>query len=240
MSSTDDPFSLRDMSYEEFTSSQIPLYHGPTVNIKIGDSAYKVSKILLCKHSPYFRAMFEGRFMEAEQQSVELQEIDGVVTNRAFQLLLQWMYLGHVIPADEVATSWITLLVEFARLADFLKINEVDIAIARFIKDSIAVNSPWEFLRPPHANIHHIIPEHIQAASRLPRRHVVRRLFASASFDAYMHSVDFKFANEVRDIQDFAADLLDEVKVALRSVRNGGAMCVFRDPFDGREREFRP
>lgn len=58
---------------------------------RIGDETYNVSKTLLSHHSPYFRAMFERQFKEAEEQAVELGEIPGVVSNRSFELLLQWL-----------------------------------------------------------------------------------------------------------------------------------------------------
>jgi hypothetical protein len=66
-------------------------------SIKIGPTAYDVSKTLLCSHSPYFAGMLNGKFKEGQEQSVVLEEIKGVVLNQSFRLFLQWLYLGRVI-----------------------------------------------------------------------------------------------------------------------------------------------
>jgi hypothetical protein len=40
--------------------------------------------------------MFQREFKEGEDQSTILAEIDGVVSTRSFELLIQWLYLGRV------------------------------------------------------------------------------------------------------------------------------------------------
>jgi BTB/POZ domain len=66
-----------------------------TVRIRIGSASYeyKLSKALLCRQSPYFAATFEGNFQEGEEQSTNMTEIDGLVSIRSFELLVQWLYL---------------------------------------------------------------------------------------------------------------------------------------------------
>jgi hypothetical protein len=49
-------------------------------SIKIGPTAYDVSKTLLCSHSPYFAGMFNGKFKEGQEHSAVLEEIEGVVS----------------------------------------------------------------------------------------------------------------------------------------------------------------
>jgi hypothetical protein len=101
----------------------MPLYHGPIVRIRPGAETYNVSKTLLCHHSPYFRAMFEGQFKEAGEKSAKLEEVPGVVTNRSFELLLQWLYLGRFILGKESPRDRITAMIELARLADMTEIK---------------------------------------------------------------------------------------------------------------------
>ncbi|TAQ89347.1 hypothetical protein B7494_g2347 [Chlorociboria aeruginascens] len=74
------------------------------VSIRIGSGRheYKLPNALLCKQSEYFAAMLEGPFKEGEEQSTTLEEIDGVVTPRSFQMLVhtllqQSLYLKGIL-----------------------------------------------------------------------------------------------------------------------------------------------
>ncbi|KAB8217300.1 hypothetical protein BDV33DRAFT_177475 [Aspergillus novoparasiticus] len=233
---------LLDLSYEDFTRTQMPLYHGPTVRIEIGSTTYDVSKALICKHSPYFAAMFDGNFKEGEEQSAVLEEVEGVVSNRSFQLLLQWLYLGRVILGKESPAEWISAMIELARLADMLSIDNMESRITEYIRATILANPPpnnSEWFRNPDTNVQHITPGHVNAASHLPKEHSVRMLLVKAAIDAYLHCDDFKFSEEIRNVPDFAADVLEELKVALQSVRfESYATCYFMDPLSGKELRF--
>ena len=79
---------------------------------------YKLPKVLLYKQSPYFAATFEGAFMEGEEQSTTLEEIDGVVSTQSFQMLMQWVCLGRVVFGKSAPEQAITTAIEFARLTD--------------------------------------------------------------------------------------------------------------------------
>jgi hypothetical protein len=115
MASTNAQERLLDAAFEDFATSLVlsniyylfpgntyrllPLYSGPQVTIRIESASheYKLPKALLCKQSPYFAAMFEGPFREGEEQATTLEEINGVVTPRSFQMFVQWVCLGRVV-----------------------------------------------------------------------------------------------------------------------------------------------
>jgi len=61
----------------------------------------------------------------------------------------------------------------------------------------------------------------------------VRRVLASAAVEGYLQDDNHKFLRETQDVPDFAADLLREVKVALKSLtaNTRGASVTFKDPF---------
>jgi len=63
------------------------------------------------------RATFEGTFQEGEQQSTTSTEMDGVVSIRSFELLLQWLYLGRVNFGELTPEEAVTATIEFVRLA---------------------------------------------------------------------------------------------------------------------------
>ncbi|KAE8320740.1 hypothetical protein BDV39DRAFT_211390 [Aspergillus sergii] len=233
---------LLDLSYEDFTRIQMPLYHGPTVKIQIGSATYDVSKALICKYSPYFAAMFDGKFKEGEEQSAVLEEAEGVVSNQSFQLLLQWLYLGRFILGKKSPAESISAMIELARLADMLSIDNMESPAMEYIRATILANPPPDngsWFRDPNTNIHHITPGHVDAVSHLPKGHSVRMLLVKAAIDAYLHCDDFKFSEEIRNVPDLAADVLEELKIALQSVRfENYATCYFKDPLSGEELRF--
>lgn len=220
----------------------MPLYNGPAVSITIGDTTYNVPKTLLCHHSSYFKAMFDGKFKEGEEQSIKLDELEEVVSNRSFQLLLQWLYLGRITLGEESPADGISALTKFARLADMVGFTNVESHIEKSIRMVILANPPPDgrCKARSEANIYHITPGHICAAACLPTGHAVRLLLSKAAVNTYLHSEDFKFSNEIREIPGVAADLLEELRKALKSTRFDVCMAYYKDPFSGEELSLRP
>lgn len=217
-------------------SSRMPLYHGPTVDIKIGSATYNVSNTILCAQSPYFAAMLSGNFKEAEDQSAELNEIAGVVSNRSFELVLQLLYIGQVNRGAESPPSWISSMIEFARLADMLGISNVGSCAANSIRKAISANPPKSsFAKHYTKNIHLITSVHVEEANHLPQGHPVRKLLAQAVVDAFLSEDTFKFSHQLQTLPFFAADVINEVKAAISSsfIKNGRS--YYKDPFSGKE-----
>ncbi|KAF2100831.1 hypothetical protein NA57DRAFT_74430 [Rhizodiscina lignyota] len=75
------------------------------VTIEVGPEKHPfiAHKDLLCYHSPYFRAAFEGSFMEAQQGKITLDE----VLPETFGCFLDWLYMGKIpyVPGNEVDYS---------------------------------------------------------------------------------------------------------------------------------------
>ncbi|KAJ5244309.1 hypothetical protein N7489_004405 [Penicillium chrysogenum] len=129
-------------STEHFTTSTLPLFHGPLVKIRIEPSnrEYTVSKTLLCNESPVFSAMFKGNFRESQEETATLQEMDGVVSIQSIEALLQWLYLRtiHFDIDNEFHERHIVAAVELARLAEMYGFTEIESQITRYIKSSDA------------------------------------------------------------------------------------------------------
>lgn len=70
-------------------SSILPLYHGPSVKLRIQPSnkEYTVSKNLLCAESPVFSRMFNGEFLESQQQTATLEETEDGISVRSLEAL---------------------------------------------------------------------------------------------------------------------------------------------------------
>ncbi|KFY92679.1 hypothetical protein V500_04080 [Pseudogymnoascus sp. VKM F-4518 (FW-2643)] len=116
-----------DATFEHFATSLLPLYSGPLVTIRIASHEYKLPTALLCKQSPYFAATFNGSFREGEEQSVNLEEIDGVVSIRSFQMLVQWVCLGRVVFGESAPKEAITTAIEV--LYEFERRNELVVVL---------------------------------------------------------------------------------------------------------------
>jgi hypothetical protein len=197
---------------------------------------HKLSKTLLCKQSPYFAATFEGKFLEGEEQSTTLAEIDDVVSVRSFELLLQWLYLGRVVFGKLKPEDTITAAIEFVRIADMCGVTGMETLMAGHIKTVIIDNpSPNNGLRrSPDANTYYLTTKHIISVANLPKEHPVRKLLAAAAVEGYLRDDDHKFLKETQELASFSADLLGEVKATLNSARHSyGSSIVVTDHFSG-------
>ncbi|ELR08411.1 hypothetical protein VC83_03559 [Pseudogymnoascus destructans] len=152
-----------DATFEHFATSLLPLYSDPLVTIRIASHEYKLPKALLCKQSPYFAATFNGSFREGEKQSTNLEEIDGVVSIRSFQMLVQWICLGRVVFGESAPEEAITTAIELTRLADMCGIIGMEFVIAGHIKAIIIANpaprdGKFEKWRSPDTNTFCLMP----------------------------------------------------------------------------------
>lgn len=168
--------------------------------IRIGSASheYKLSKALLCKQSPYFAATFQGDFKEGKEQSTTLAEIDGVVSIRSFELLVQWLYLGRVNFGKLTPEEAIPATIEFARLVDMCGVTGMESLMAERIKAIIiAIPAPRKGkTRDPDTNTHCLISQHIKSAALLPEGHPVRSILATAAVDGYIRHDNHKFLRE--------------------------------------------
>ncbi|KAJ5466443.1 hypothetical protein N7530_010230 [Penicillium desertorum] len=215
---------------------RLPLYQDSLVKIRIESVGceYTVSKELLCSQSPVFTAMFEGGFREAQQQTVDLEEMEDVVSKQSLEALFQWLYLGfigfgiHYDPGERIEAA-----IELARLADKYDITRLESQTAQYIKETIIANQlpadSQEWV-PLDSNTHLLGEEDIISATLLRDGHPVRHLLAAASVRGYLQSEKHELAKTARETPKFAADLLHEVRLALNGVKAGP---IFTDPIDG-------
>jgi hypothetical protein len=180
--------------------------------------------------------MFNGGFKEGKEDIAKLDEIEGVVSVRSFELLIQCIYTGRVIVEKTTLAEEIEAIVEFARLADFCQVEGMEKLLAERIKALIGteIDLTWNWDRSPDNNTTYITSRAILSASFLPDDHAVRNILAAASVEGYLRSNEHKFDKETRSIHNFAADLLKEVKLTLGTLtgdRNVG--FYVEDPISG-------
>ncbi|PQE15064.1 BTB POZ fold protein [Rutstroemia sp. NJR-2017a BVV2] len=222
--------------------SFLPLYSGPCVKVRIGSGSagheYELSRAILCKQSPYFAATFEGAFREGQDQSTTLVEEEGVVSQRSFEMLVQWLYIGRIRFGEPTPTECITAIMEFVRLADMCEVTGMETQMAEHIKNIILANPPPEDKsiskgRHPDTNTFCIVGQHITSANLLPRGHPVRKILVIAAVEGYIRRNKHKFLKEICVSPDFAVDLLLEVKETLKTVASENTKISFEDPFSG-------
>lgn len=219
--------------------SLLPLYHGPTVKIQINssDREFEVSKQLLCKESTYFRAMFGGNFAEGEQQLAKLNEMEGVISVRGFEALIQWLYIRRIHfdskePGDQVSAA-----IELVRLADMCNMTGMEFEVAQYIKNILASNpdprSKGSLVRHVDTNTYCLTRQHIISATFLPHGHLVRGILAAASVEGYLRDGSYKFVPETHEHPTFGADLLQEVRSTLHGIKSTQWETTFEDPISG-------
>jgi hypothetical protein len=222
--------------------SYLPLYSGPCVKVRIGSGPtsheYELSRAILCKKSPYFAATFEGGFQEGQYQSTTLVEEEGVVSQRSFGMLVQWLYIGRIRFSEPTPTESITAIMEFVRLADMCEVTGMETQMAELIKNIILANPAPEDRsiaegRHPDINTSCIVGQHITSAALLPKGHPVRRILVIAAVEGYIRRNKHKFVKEICESPDFAVDLFLEIKETLKTVASRGSKTTFQDPFSG-------
>ncbi|CAI7621442.1 unnamed protein product [Penicillium glandicola] len=199
---------------------------------------YTISKGLLCAESPVFTAMFKCRFCEAQQQTVDLEEMEGVITTRSLEALFQWLYLRFIKFDIEDPGEHISAATELARLADKYEITGIESQIARYIKKIILANPDTdnnEDLDMVDNNTLWLGTKDIISGTLLPNGHPVRRLLAKASVGGYLQSAKHQFSSLAQEHPRFGADLLHEVRLALDNL-NPPSSATFEDPLTGKIR----
>jgi hypothetical protein len=171
--------------------------------------------------------MFNGRFVEAEDQTVTLSEMRGVVSARSFEAFLQWLYLGRVKFNIEDPKDHISALIELARLLDMLYISETKLDLAGRIKELLVSNPGCE----TDTNTHLLTKENIISAIQLPCGDPIRSVLAAASVEGFLTLTTCKFAKLMQQHPAYGSDLLQEVKGVFDAVH--AHRYLIRDPIRG-------
>lgn len=167
--------------------------------------------------------MFNGQFLESQQQTATLQATEDDVSVRSLEALIQWLYRRTVEFEIEDPTEHTSAALELARLADKYEITGLEDTIAECIKEIIISNphpgNKRTRIRDIDTHTYYLRRDHIASASLLPQGHPVRSVLAAASVEGFLRSGKHKFYEEIQAYPPFGADLLLEIGRALRSSR---------------------
>ena len=188
---------------------------------------------MLCEESPYFAAMFNGKFVETTRNAVTIEEIENVVSVRSFSMLLEWIYLGRINDDPAQPEQRISALIEFARFADMCMVSkEVFDLIRSKLSGVIRDSQTNSGEKDSHLHLQHVTKEHINSAMRLPMGNPVRNLMVKACVRDFLGPTTFKFEKEIRETDSFAADLLCTVKNTLKYATFASGAINYKDPFN--------
>ncbi|KAJ5537066.1 hypothetical protein N7513_010252 [Penicillium frequentans] len=233
-------FDRSEGSAPRFTESILPLYHGALVKLRINPSGreFAISKGLLCAMSPVFSAMFQGEFLESKEQTATLEEMEGVISERSLEALIQWAYTRIVKFDVNDPVEHISASMELARLANKYDISYLEDPVAQYIK-AILVQNPHPVPEDIDANTHSLTSDHIISAAVLHRHHPVRRLLAAASVRGYLQSRTSDFPVFIDSCPSYAIDLLWEVRETLNDLEAWWKPRLdFKDPITGKRTPF--
>lgn len=220
-----------------FVYSSLPSLHGPLVKIQLNPfgAEYTLSRAVLVSRCPYIARMFSGSFREGIEQYATIEEIEGVISVKSFEVLLTWLYLGTIGCAIQEPGAKTSALIKFARLSDMFGINKVGPKVAILLKETLIANPPPYEPRRPDANTRHLTPEDIRSVFNLPMGHRVRSLIAAASVAGFLSKKDHQFAKVAREVPTFGADLLVQVQATLGGIQYDSSwMAHVTDPITKR------
>ncbi|TVY37977.1 hypothetical protein LOCC1_G006239 [Lachnellula occidentalis] len=234
--------TIHNVTPDAFMSSVVPLYSGPQVTIRLeveDDNVreYKLPKGLLCKQSPYFAAMFEGKFREGEEQAVTLPPMEGVISVRSFETLVQYLHLGFVVYPEAASVKEIDHLIEFARFVDMCGITQMNDTISSRLREAIRGTPQqhqchrWGTPVQTTSRESHVTIKHISAAAALPYGHPVRRIVAETVVGRYLQREEGRHWKKVcREVPGFGLDLLEATQDTMNTVHAGQRDIHFQDP----------
>lgn len=183
--------------------------------------------------------MFERGFIEAQRQAAYLHEMEGVVSVRSFEMLLQWMHTREVnLDGTESAQEQLSAWIEFIRIADMCCVDLPPWLVTSSVQNILITNPApldprYQLGRHPDNNTHCLMREHIESASKLPNKHPLRVLLARASVEGYLRLPDYKFVEATQAIPRFGSDLFREVRAVVHEIRSIGDDICFTDPITG-------
>ncbi|KAH7378139.1 hypothetical protein BKA64DRAFT_250384 [Cadophora sp. MPI-SDFR-AT-0126] len=96
----------------------------------------------------------ESGFQEGAELSTTMEEIDGVVSTRSFEMLVQWLCQNRIVFGDLPPAEMIAASIEFARLADMVGLTGVVSMTAEHIRQVILAN------RPAQDNVYPCVASH--------------------------------------------------------------------------------
>lgn len=177
--------------------------------------------------------MFNGEFLESQQQVATLKETKDDVSVRSVGALFHWIYRRAVNFEIADPTEHISALIELARLTDKYEITGLETTVAESIKDIVICNphpqtNPKKHWRHLDNNTCYLKKRHITSAILLPQGHPVRSALAAASVEGFLRDAGYKFRAETQTYPSFGADLLQELRLTLN-----GTSFNFVDPVTG-------
>lgn len=218
---------MRESIILQFTNKS-RLISGPKVEVYVGAQRkhYSLPKLLLCHYSTYFDRCFNGRFIEAQSQKLDLPE-DKVDD---FEVLLEFMLRGTLagsLQVQETGGQAIRRCIEFLEYADKYDLGAATCeAVYEPLKKALldpykgkVTKAPRTVIKPvviPRPGV--IIPDDIRTVYRIAGpESPLRTLVTQGALSAYgVKECVVHYKNPIAEIPGFAADLLAQICTSLK------------------------
>jgi hypothetical protein len=189
--------------------------------------------------------MFDSS-LEGQQQSTTLKEVDGVSV-RSFEAFIQWLYSGIVEFDIKDPAEHLSAAIELTRFAERYKIVRwesrvllkpqlgLQTLMCGCVEDIILADRRVDGSQLQQVEDNTCLnTEHIISGTSLSQGHQVRRVLAQAALKSYFLGGEvFKFRGEVEEVPSYGADVLHEVRQAMRSLRANGTKISYVDSITG-------
>ena len=214
-----------------FLFRTLPLFNGPRVKLRLvpSGSEYEVALDLIREKSLYFANMFQDCFIEGAEGEATLEEIDGVVSPRSIEGLLEWMYREKIILKSTDLQDQLSEGLELLRMADMCDVYGMEQVFTDHMQNFLRNVDLKERLKA-------ILPQHIESVSLLPRSHPFRPVMAKVLALSVIENK--KLSLSVSKYPSICADILGELRTIFHSAsvtstrgkRMQNVFVTYRDP----------
>lgn len=169
---------------------------------------------LLSKSSSYFAKMFQsGRFIKRIERKAQLEDMDGVVSERSLEMLLKWICRQRIVIVSETIPEKISEALELLRIADMCDVHGLEQALTDFVEDILrkACISEREDM---------ILPKHVLSSGLLPTAHPFSLMMAKSLATIYIadKEITFPFFDELSRCPGLSAEVTKQLAIMLHGV----------------------
>lgn len=128
--------------------------------------------------------------------------MDGVVSTRSLEHLLEWVYMETLSFTSEKPSDLFSEALELLRISDMCDVHGIEKLLVDFVSGLLTKSSTVNST---------ILPQHIKSISLLPKGHPIRPIIARRLASALLDGQDFQYLDEISIYPSIGADIIKTI-----------------------------